>query len=220
VEKTPFSSASTLTQLIRSRRTVYAFRPERAPRDALDRALDAARWAPIIISPSSKVPRFRLSGEPQRLVACGVEAVAEEFLEYRAGIGVCEKFRSALRIATAVTSSEGGIPGRTVPRPSADVSMTVRGLRPYARVRARTGNKAATHMASVGLGRSADPVAGAGAREGPLVQDRTGIRPQAHEAHRGGRYTDWARLTKPSERRQGACAASGRAGRKSEIRLC
>ena len=44
VEKTP--SASTLTRLIRSRRTVYAFRPERAPRDALDRALDAARWAP------------------------------------------------------------------------------------------------------------------------------------------------------------------------------
>jgi nitroreductase len=35
-----------VTQLIRSRRTVYAFRPERAPRDALDRALDAARWAP------------------------------------------------------------------------------------------------------------------------------------------------------------------------------
>jgi hypothetical protein len=30
VEKTPFPSASTLTQLIRSRRTVYAFRPERA----------------------------------------------------------------------------------------------------------------------------------------------------------------------------------------------
>ena len=39
------------------------------------------------------MPRFCLSGDPQRLVACGVEAVAEEFLEYRAGIGVCEKFR-------------------------------------------------------------------------------------------------------------------------------
>jgi nitroreductase len=46
MENTPFPSASTLTQLVRSRRTVYAFRPERAPRDALNRALDAARWAP------------------------------------------------------------------------------------------------------------------------------------------------------------------------------
>lgn len=33
-------------------------------------------------------------------------------------------------------------------------------------------------------GRSADPVAGTGARDRPLVQDRTRIRPQAHEAHR------------------------------------
>jgi hypothetical protein len=38
-------SAPIVTPLIRSGRTVYAFRPERAPRDALDRALNAARWA-------------------------------------------------------------------------------------------------------------------------------------------------------------------------------
>ena len=46
-----------------------------------------------IVLENLRVPRFHLSGEPQRLVACGVEAVAEEFLEYRAGIWVCEKFR-------------------------------------------------------------------------------------------------------------------------------
>ncbi len=41
-----YTPPATLTELIRSRRTVYAFKPERPPRSALDRALDAARFAP------------------------------------------------------------------------------------------------------------------------------------------------------------------------------
>jgi nitroreductase len=72
MEKTPFPSESTLTQLIRSRRTVYAFRAERAPRDALDRALDAARWAPN--HRLTEPWRFYVLGPETAEAACALNA--------------------------------------------------------------------------------------------------------------------------------------------------
>ena len=74
-----------------------------------------------------RVPRFHLSGEPQRLVACGVEAVAEEFLEYRAGIWVCEKFRERVAHRRGGDELEGGIPGRTVRNHEPNDAQTQRG---------------------------------------------------------------------------------------------
>jgi hypothetical protein len=88
--------------------------------------------------------------------------------------------------------------------------------------------QAAPRLPSMGSnyprGRSADLLLEQERGEGPLVQDRTGIRPQAHEAHRQrqpGMFHGLGALGEALRTAgRGARAASGRAGRKAEIRLC
>lgn len=70
----PLPPTPALTGLIRSRRTVYSFRPERPPREALARAVDAARFA----------PNHRLT-EPWRFYALGPET-AEALSVLNAGL--------------------------------------------------------------------------------------------------------------------------------------
>ncbi len=74
VEYPPPAPASTLTELIRSRRTVYAFKPEQPPRSVLDRALEAACFA----------PNHRLT-EPWRFYVLGPET-AEGICVLNAGL--------------------------------------------------------------------------------------------------------------------------------------